>query len=74
MEILKECKYTSTGFYGISFNNYICLIKMDNELFCVTHINKTTSDWADTSTQVFTETFTDYLTAFDCMLTRIRNF
>lgn len=73
MEILKEYKYTNTGIYGIVFNNYICLIKMDNDLYCVNHVNKTESDWADHSIQVFTDTFADYLTALDCMLTRIRN-
>lgn len=72
MEILKEYKYTNTGIYGM-FNNYIYLIKLDNDLYCVNHINKTESDWADPSIQIFTDTFTDYLTALDCMLTRIRN-
>ena len=53
--------------------NYIYLIKLDNDLYCVNHINKTVSDWTDPSIQIFTDTFTDYLTALDCMLTRIRN-
>lgn len=73
MEILKEYKYTNTGIYGVLFNNYIYLIKLDNDLYCVNHINKTVSDWTDPSIQIFTDTFTDYLAALDCMLTRIRN-
>ena len=72
MEILKNYTYTYEGIY-CTFYNYVYIVKISDDLYCVSHVCKIKSNYTDEiSEKVFSEVFVNYLDAYNCMLTRIR--
>lgn len=72
MEILKDYTYIYEGIY-YTFYNYIYIVKISDNLYCVSHVCKIQSKYTDEiSEKVFSEVFINYLDAYNYMINRIR--
>lgn len=72
MEIIKEYKSERQGNECL-ITNYVCLIKLDNNLYTVVHTESVCGGWTGNPVATKCETFRDYDNAIKYMMAIISN-
>lgn len=72
MEIIKEYKSERQGNECL-ITNYVCLIKLDNNLYTVIHTESVCGGWTDNPVTTNCTTLKDYDESVKCMMKIVSN-